>query len=155
MVSENPTWGAPRIHGELLKLGFELSERSVSRWIRRAPRDPDSAKRWLTFLRNHREAIAAMDFFTVPTLTFGTGHGRSKAAGKIAVWQCRARNGRMPRTKRCIFNRNPGKGSALCSPHVVQIPRLYLWCAKIPSYFEAGPIQETNYSLNLYICIVA
>ena len=71
MVSENPTWGAPRIHGELLKLGFELSERSVSRWIRRAPRDPDSVKRWLTFLRNHREAIAAMDFFTVPTLTFG------------------------------------------------------------------------------------
>ena len=70
MVSENPTWGAPRIHGELLKLGFELSERSVSRWIRRAPRDPDSVKRWLTFLRNHREAIAAMDFFTVPTLTF-------------------------------------------------------------------------------------
>jgi len=71
MVSENPTWGAPRIHGELLKLGFELSERSVSRWIRRAPRDPDPVKRWLTFLRNHREAIAAMDFFTVPTLTFG------------------------------------------------------------------------------------
>jgi putative transposase len=71
MVSENPTWGAPRIHGELVKLGVDLAERSVSRWIRRAPRDPDSAKRWLTFLRNHREAIAAMDFFTVPTLTFG------------------------------------------------------------------------------------
>src|SRR5271167_5142940 len=71
MVAENPTWGVPRIHGELLKLGFEVSERSVSRWIRRAPRDPDPVKRWLTFLRNHREAIAAMDFFTVPTLTFG------------------------------------------------------------------------------------
>ena len=37
MVSENPTWGAPRLHGELVKLGFDLSERSVSRWIRRAP----------------------------------------------------------------------------------------------------------------------
>ncbi len=71
MVAENPTWGAPRIHGELLKLGFDLSERSVSRWMRRAPRDLDPGKRWLTFLRNHREAIAAMDFFTVPTLTFG------------------------------------------------------------------------------------
>jgi putative transposase len=47
MVAENPTWGAPRIHGELLKLGFDLSERSVSRWIRRAPRDPDPVKRWL------------------------------------------------------------------------------------------------------------
>ena len=71
MVAENPTWGAPRIHGELLKLGFDVSERSVSRSIRRAPRDPDPLKRWLTLLRNHREAIAAMDFFTVPTLTFG------------------------------------------------------------------------------------
>jgi len=59
MVAENPTWGAPRIHGELLKLGFDLSERSVSRWIRRAPRDPDPVKRWLTFLRNHREACAS------------------------------------------------------------------------------------------------
>ena len=46
-------------------------KRTVSRWIRRAPRNPDPLKRWLTFLRNHREAIAAMDFFTVPTLTFG------------------------------------------------------------------------------------
>jgi putative transposase len=71
MVAENPTWGAPRIHGELLMLGFELSERTISRWMKRAPRDPDRAKRWLTFLRNHREAIAAMDFFTVPTITFG------------------------------------------------------------------------------------
>jgi putative transposase len=71
MVSENPTWGAPRIHGELLMLGFDVSERTISRWMRRAPRDPERAKRWLAFLRNHREVIAAMDFFTVPTLTFG------------------------------------------------------------------------------------
>src|SRR5258708_23460556 len=69
MVAENPTWGAPRIHGELMMLGFDVSERTVSRWMRRAPRNPESAKRWLAFLRNHREAIAAMDFFTVPTLT--------------------------------------------------------------------------------------
>jgi putative transposase len=70
MVTENPTWGAPRIHGELLMLGFDISERTISRWMRRAPRDPKPAKRWLAFLHNHREAIAAMDFFTVPTLTF-------------------------------------------------------------------------------------
>jgi hypothetical protein len=70
-AAENPTWGAPRIHGELLELGFDLSERTVSRWVRRVPKNPDSAHRWLTFLRNHREAIAAMDFFTAPTLTFG------------------------------------------------------------------------------------
>src|ERR1700676_2591642 len=70
MVKENPTWGAPRIHGELLMLGFDISERTISRWMKRAPRDPEPAKRWLAFLRNHREAIAAMDFFTVPTLRF-------------------------------------------------------------------------------------
>ena len=70
MVVENPTWGAPRIHGELLMLGFDVSERTISRWIRRAPRDPEPAKRWLAFLRNHREAIAAMDFFTVPSVSF-------------------------------------------------------------------------------------
>ena len=71
MVTENPTWGGPRFHGELLMLGFEVSERTISRWMKWAPRDPEPAKRWLAFLRNHREAIAAMDFFTVPTITFG------------------------------------------------------------------------------------
>ena len=70
MVVQNPTWGAPRIHGELLMLGFDVSEKTISRWMRRAPRDPESAKRWLAFLRNHREAIVAMDFFTVPTIRF-------------------------------------------------------------------------------------
>jgi putative transposase len=71
MVAENPTWGAPRIHGELLMLGFDVSERTVSRWMKRAPRNPEPGRRWLAFLRNHQEAIAAMDFFAVPTLTFG------------------------------------------------------------------------------------
>lgn len=70
MVAENPTWGAPRIHGELLMLGFDVSEVTVSRWMKRAPRIPEPAKRWLAFLRNHRDAIAAMDFFTVSTLNF-------------------------------------------------------------------------------------
>jgi transposase InsO family protein len=60
MFVENPTWGAPRIHGELRMLGFELSERTISRWMKRAPRGPERGKRWLAFLRNHREAIAAM-----------------------------------------------------------------------------------------------
>jgi transposase InsO family protein len=71
VVAENPTWGAPRIHGELKMLGFEISERTVLRWMRKAPRNPERVMRWAAFLSNHREAIAAMDFFTVPTLTFG------------------------------------------------------------------------------------
>jgi transposase InsO family protein len=71
MVAENRTWGAPRIHGELRMLGFDISERTILRWMRKASRNPESAKRWATFLSNHREAIAAMDFFTAPTRTFG------------------------------------------------------------------------------------
>jgi transposase InsO family protein len=70
MVNENPTWGAPRIHGELLKLGFDVSERTISRYIRRISPSDQSRKLWTAFLRNHREAITAMDFFTVPTVAF-------------------------------------------------------------------------------------
>jgi len=71
MARENPTWGAPRIHGELLMLGFEVSERTVSRYLARRERRPsDAANHWLIFLNNHRDAIAALDFFTVPTITF-------------------------------------------------------------------------------------
>ena len=62
-------WGAPKIHGELLKLGFEVSERTVARYLRRIRRRGDPGKRWLAFLQNHREVIAAFDFFTVPTVT--------------------------------------------------------------------------------------
>ena len=74
MVAENPTWGAPRIHGEIKMLGLDISERTVLRWMQRAPRNPQPAKRWTAFLNNHREAISAMDFFTVPTLSFGVLH---------------------------------------------------------------------------------
>jgi putative transposase len=70
MAIENSGWGAPRIHGELRKLGFEISERTVARYLRRVQRRGDPARRWHAFLANHREAIVAMDFFAVPTLTF-------------------------------------------------------------------------------------
>ena len=71
MAEENSEWGAPKIHGELLKLGFEVSERTVARYLRRVrPRRIDPAKRWLSFLANHREGVVAFDFLTVPTLTF-------------------------------------------------------------------------------------
>jgi hypothetical protein len=75
LVAENGTWGAPRIHGELKMLGFDISERTVLRWMRKAPRNPESTKHWAAFLSNHREAIAATDFFPVPTLMFGTIYG--------------------------------------------------------------------------------
>ena len=78
-------WGAPRIHGELLKLGLALSEATVLRYMPRRPPDPGKVQRWMTFLRNHSEAIAAMDFFTVPTIRlrvlycfFVIEHGRRR-----------------------------------------------------------------------------
>ena len=73
MATENAGWGAPRIHGELLMLGFVVSERTVSRYLPRKPASPEAIKRWLTFLRNHRGAIAAMDFFVVPTVNVPAG----------------------------------------------------------------------------------
>jgi len=69
MARENG-WGAPRIHGELLKLGLELDERTVSRYLPRGRTSPDKLQRWLVFLRNHRDALVGMDFFAVPTVTF-------------------------------------------------------------------------------------
>jgi transposase InsO family protein len=70
LARENPSWGAPKIHGEVQKLGFVVSERTVARYLRRIRRRGGSAQSWLTFLTNHREAIVALDFFTVPTATF-------------------------------------------------------------------------------------
>jgi putative transposase len=70
MAAENSGWGAPKIHGELLKLGLAVSERTVARYLQRLRRRGDPTKRWLVFLANHREVIVAFDFFTVPTLTF-------------------------------------------------------------------------------------
>ena len=68
MSIENPLWGAPRIHGELLKLGFEVAQSSVAKYMvkRRGP----PSQGWRTFLRNHVPEIAAMDLFVVPTIGF-------------------------------------------------------------------------------------
>ena len=68
MSRENPFWGAPRIHGELLKLGIEISQATVSKYMACHPRPPSQT--WLTFLRNHMHCIASMDFFLLPTATF-------------------------------------------------------------------------------------
>jgi putative transposase len=67
MTAANPFWGAPRIHGELQKLGIDVSERTVSRLLRRRPGRPSQT--WRTFLINHVAATVSMDFFTVPTVT--------------------------------------------------------------------------------------
>jgi putative transposase len=67
MGAANPLWGAPRIHGELGTLGIKVSERTVSRLLRRRRRPPSQT--WRTFLTNHVASLVSLDFFTVPTLT--------------------------------------------------------------------------------------
>src|SRR5499427_6292788 len=67
MARENPLWGAPRIHGELLKLGLDVCQATVAKYMAR-PRTPPSQS-WRTFLTNHLQHIAAADFFVVPTAT--------------------------------------------------------------------------------------
>jgi putative transposase len=71
MAFENPFWGAPRIHAELVKLGFYICERSVQRWIPKRLFDPKRVQSWRNFLDNHREVLSAMDFMVVPTWNFG------------------------------------------------------------------------------------
>src|ERR1700719_3909299 len=81
MSIANPLWGAPRIHGELLKLGIEIGQTSVAKYMVRRRHPPSQG--WKTFIRNHADGIAAMDLFVVPTISFRLlygllimGHGR-------------------------------------------------------------------------------
>ena len=81
--ASHPLWGASRIHGELLMLGFEVAQSTVSKYMARRRNPPSQT--WNTFLRNHAEAIAAIDMCVVPTLTFDLlfaflvlGHGRRR-----------------------------------------------------------------------------
>jgi len=75
IADENPTWRAPRVFKELVRLGFEVSHRTVARYMPRRPPSPASRQSWSTFLANHRDAIAAMDLFVVPTITFRLVYG--------------------------------------------------------------------------------
>ena len=74
MAREN-LWRAPRIHKELVRLGFEVSQRTVARYMPKVLPSPAARQSWRTFLRNHRHAIVAMDLFVVPTITFRLIYG--------------------------------------------------------------------------------
>jgi hypothetical protein len=67
MSRDNPLWGAPRIHGELLKLGIDIGETSVAKYMARGRKPPQT---WRTFLENHFQTMVSVDFFTVPTIRF-------------------------------------------------------------------------------------
>jgi hypothetical protein len=73
MSLANPLWGAPRIHGELLKLGIEIAQSTVAKYMVRGRRPPTQS--WKTFLRNHAADLAAIDLFVVPTIGFKLLYG--------------------------------------------------------------------------------
>jgi hypothetical protein len=73
MSLATPLWGAPRIHGELLKLGIDIGQTSVAKYMMRRRGPPSQG--WKTFLRNHADGIAAMDLFVVPTISFRLLYG--------------------------------------------------------------------------------
>jgi hypothetical protein len=70
MSRNNPLWGAPRIHGELLKLGIEITEPTVAKYMPRRSKPPSQT--WRTFLENHMKSMISVDFFTVPTIRFSS-----------------------------------------------------------------------------------
>ena len=86
MSVENPLWGAPRIHGELLKLGFEVAQSTVAKYM--AKRHGPPSQQWRTFLRNHAPDIAAMDLFVAPTIGFDLLYGLViiRLARRDLVW---------------------------------------------------------------------
>src|SRR5262249_33753992 len=83
---DNPLWGAPRVHGELLKLGIDIAQSTVAKYMsqRRGPRSPG----WQAFLRNHTAHIAGIDLFVVPTIGFQTAlwAGHSGSGAPTVVW---------------------------------------------------------------------
>jgi hypothetical protein len=122
MSIANPLWGAPRIHGELLKLGVDIGQISVARYMVRR-RDPPS-QGWRTFVRNHADGIAAMDMFVVPTISFRLlygllimGHGRRHilwlgvTAHPTAEWGAKSGYGSMRvGTGSPLSHSRPGRG---------------------------------------------
>jgi transposase InsO family protein len=73
MSVANPLWGAPRIHGELLKLGMDVGQTTVAKYMAKRRRPPSQG--WRTFVHNHADAIASIDMFVVPTISFGLVYG--------------------------------------------------------------------------------
>ena len=144
-------WGAPRIHAELSKLGFIVSEVTVSRYMPRRPAEPDKVKRWVAFLRNHKDEITAMDLFTVPTASlrllygfFVIEHGRrhivhfNATFHPSAAWVIQQLREAFPydtAPRYLIFDRD-----SIFSAAVVEFINGHKAC----SYFVSQPLAERN-----------
>src|ERR1035437_6516143 len=94
MSRANPLWGAPHIHGELLKLGFEVAQSTVARYMYRHSHSQPPSQGWRTFLSNHADGLAAVDLFVLPTIAFQIlyclvilRHGRRVCHGRYVIFQ--------------------------------------------------------------------
>ena len=141
MSRANPLWGAPHIHGELLKLGFEVAQSTVARYMCRHSRPPSQG--WRTFLSNHADGIAAIDLFVLPTITFRIlyclviiRHGRrlwvsfGVTENQTAEWISRQITEAFPWTMRRDTSFGIGtprmdpSSCSVCTPWVFEIGRL-------------------------------
>jgi hypothetical protein len=111
MSVDNPLWGAPRIHGELLKLGFDVAQSSVAKYMVKRGGPPSQG--WLTFLRNHTPNIAAMDLFVVPTVGFDLLYvlvivvwNAASSSGSTSL-QIQRRSGLLTKSRRRFLGKKP------------------------------------------------
>ena len=115
MARENG-WGASRIHGELVKLGIEIDERTVSRYLPRGRSSPDQLQRWLVFLRNHRASLVLFD----------------RSICEFAIHSRRCRPGRGRNTYRAWFQREvPGARQFRCSCRKSKVPWPWIVCGPV------------------------
>ena len=167
--TENPLWGASRIHGELLMLGFEVAQSTVSKYMVRRRKPPSQS--WKTFLRNHGEAISAIDMCVVPTVTFELlfaflvlGHGRRHllwfevARHPTAEWLARTNHRGFPvgisadlpgaRQRPCLWTGLPAPGQGHGYPRQANFPELTLakWDCGASDRHRAPRVPRPNAS---------
>ena len=126
MCRENSGWGAPRIHGELLKLGIDIGETSVSKYMVRFLQPPSQT--WRTFLKNHVAQLVSVDFFTVPTICFQVlyvflvlAHDRRRALGSVLgveAGRCHSHRLLLDRDQPTILAPNSAAVAAIHSSHI-------------------------------------
>jgi hypothetical protein len=164
-VVRTPLWGAPRIHGKLMKLGIEVAQSTVSKYMVRASKPPSQT--WKTFLQNHADGIAAADFFIVPTINFQLlfvfiviGHARRRfehfavTANPSAQWTGRQIVETLPWDtaprspwQNAYAERMIGSIRRECTDHVIVFGRRHLWRI-LRSYADYYNSSCTHLSLN-------
>src|ERR1700756_5447195 len=147
MSRANALWGAPRIHGELLKLGFEVAQSTVARYMCRRSRPPSQG--WRTFLSNHADGIAAIDLFVLPTIAFQILYGLVICAARTTTLGVVWRDGKPNRG----VDRAPGHRGVPVGPRAAISragSRHLVWSSLLaadPCNGHSGPSDRTPFAL--------